>query len=175
MKKLEENIANYFAKNLLTNQPSTLHMLLEYIAKKYQISILKGANGIYDIKGDNGYQIISKVLFMLVRLEKKDMIIYHKQGNPENIFKDIDHCKATDIQSEKISGYLAKYIDEHITPALYVNPEVPEYVNNGFITPELVEAKRQTWAARYTLISSVITIIISVVALVLNRGCGCCH
>ena len=175
MKRLEENVANYFTNNLSANQPSTLQILLEDIAKKYRLSILKGTNNTYDIKGDNGYLIISKTLFMLLRLEKKEMIIYHKQGNPENIFEDIDHCKASDIQSEKISGYLAEYIDEHITPVLYVNPKVPEYVNNGFITPELVEARKQTKAARWTLVLSVITTIVSIISLLFNNRCGYCH
>ena len=68
----------------------------------------------------------------------------------------------------KLSKDLAEYIDEHHTCSIYVSDSICDFVDNGFNTPELVEARRQTKAATSTLGWAIATFFVSLIAVILS-------
>ena len=169
MKSLRKIIATYFADNYSLHYPSSLHSLFEKIAENYHLEIYKDEKReLYNIKGDNGYQIFAETIFTLTRMSNKGFIIFYKQGNSSNEFKEISCYKGDNINEGKLSKDLAKYIDEHITSSIYVSDSIYDFVENGFNTPEIVEARKQTKMAKQTLCWAIATFYASFVAVILS-------
>ncbi|MEE1174397.1 MAG: hypothetical protein U0K53_02860 [Paludibacteraceae bacterium] len=174
MNNIEKQIADYlynfyYGKNENT---STLYSVIEYIAKKNNISISTSYTDAsnYDVKGKDGYKIILFTLIAINKLEERGFIYYHKQGEPDIQFKEIDYCKeANDVA--KISGDFAKYITDFHYYAIYVDETIKEFKECGFANLELEEARKQTKKATITLIVSVIALLLSVVINMLNIKC----
>ena len=124
--------------------------------------------GLYNIKGDDAYQIFTETIFTLTKMSDKGFIIFYKQGNPSNEFKEIRHYKGYNMNEGKLSKDLAEYIDEHLICSIYVSDSIYDSVENGFNTPELVEARKQTKTAQRTLHYAIATFFISLVAVILS-------
>lgn len=164
MKNLRKIITAYFAENYSQHRPSSLHSLFEKIAEVYHLDIYKDEKmGLYNIKGDDGYQIFAETIFTLMRMSGKGFIVFYKQGNPSNEFKEINCYKGDNMNEGKLSKDLAEYIDEHYTCSIYVSESICDFVENGFNTPELVEARKQTKAATSTLGWAIATFFVSLI------------
>lgn len=165
MKNIEKNIGLYLNKH----RNSDIHSLLDFIAKTYELDILnnsdKGQPNLYDIRGNNDYEIISKTIFTLIRMEQENIISYHKQGELSSMFEAILHYKGDNNNCGKLSGDLAQYINIHLTSAIYVNPDVSHFSKFGFMSPELVLNQRQTKINSWTLIVSIFALIVAIASL----------
>ena len=170
MKNLRNIIATYFAENYSRHRPNSLHSLFVKIAEIYLLDIRKDDNRelLYNIKGKDGYQIFAETIFTLMRMSDKGFIIFYRQGNPDNEFKNISYYKGDNVNEEKLSEDLARYIDEYSTCSIYVSDSISDFVENDFNTPELVEARKQTKTAQRTLYYAIATFFISLVAVILS-------
>lgn len=166
MKKIEKNIGKYFDKH----RNSNIHSLLDFIAQTYELDILnnsdKGQPNSFDILGDNGYEIISKSIFTLIRMEQENIISYHKQGEIPANFEAILHYNGENINCGKISGDLAQYINTHTTSAIYVNSNISRFANFGFISPELVINQLQAKIDKWALCVSIFSLIVAIASFV---------
>lgn len=171
MKNIENNIGRYFNKH----RNSDIHSLLDFIAQTYELDILnnsdKGQPHSFDIVGNNGYEIISKSIFTLIRMEQENIISYHKQGELSAIFEAISHYDGENINCGKLSGDLAQYINIHLTSAIYVNSDITHFAKFGFISPELVLNKLQTKIDKCALGVSILALIVAIVAIIVPILC----
>ena len=176
MKQIEVLVSNYLTKNLAEAKPVTLHSLLDFIAEENKLEIFKQGD-VYCVKCDCGYYVVIDTIFTLMRMEKEGIIVFHTQGNHNKDFADINHIEDCNVTCGcgRISGTAADYITTRCNQYLYCTPEgMAHFKENGFDTPELLEAKNQTKYAGRTMKWAIASFVASVIFWIVEQICKCC-
>jgi hypothetical protein len=167
MKNIEKSIGQYFNGH----RNSHISSLLDFIAKTYELDILnnsdKGQLYSYDIRGEHNYEIISRTIFTLIRMEQENIISYHKQEGGAASFKNISYYNGTNINCAKISGDMAQYINSHLSSSIYVNSSISHFAKYGFMPLELVLNTKQNRISKWTLLVSIFALFLAIVSFVI--------
>lgn len=154
----------------------TFSSLLEDILKEHNLSLLSKKVG-YEVRGCDGYNIITDMLYILKRMSDMGLIICHKQGDTSGNFESIEFCSPEQEHLVfRITGDFAEYITTNHTASIWISPEIEHFAENGFVSEELSIARKQADDARktlriafYTLIFTFITMLVSIATDILNK------
>lgn len=188
MKSTFQDLQTFIVRELLAaykrRETETLcfNSLLKSILETYELSLLSDSAG-YEVRGENGYNTITDMLYILKRMSNMGIILYHNQGKPSTTIDDMDYSNP-ELHSSglKITEDVAEYLKDCVGKSIWISPEIENFAINGYVSEEIALAREQSRDAKKSIKQATLAIIISIISLVAsivipllcgNCNCGC--
>lgn len=133
--------------------------LLVEICGKHNICIQEEKKGKIVVRGTCGYETIATILFFLIDMERNHIIQMFNNNNGESYLYQINETDdlIADSGPSKITGDLNDFLNDNRQANIWISPEFDWFEKHGFVSKEIVEAKRQTRYAFWTLFLAIIS------------------
>lgn len=175
--QIRKTIINYLSscqKKENSHYIVTLCSLLEQVSQTHNISIDEPKEREFFVQGTDGYHIIATTLFFLVDMERNHIIhMFRNNNGKSHKYKINDKCELlNNPERSKITGDLNDFLNDNRQANIWISPEFDWFEKHGFMSKEIVEAKRQTRYAFWTLFLAIISYVCTTLPQQISQICN---